>query len=73
MYSSRASSSQLVYNMRILTIAAALIVSVSSLKVLEHDKLAKRGLENVAKDVAKNGYPSPGTCTLENAAKRREW
>jgi len=63
-----------VHEMRFLTIkATALAGSVSALKVLEHDKLATLGLQNVAKDVAKNGYPSPGTCTLENAARRREW
>jgi tyrosinase len=60
--------------MRLLAVAtSALVGSVSALKVLEHDKLATQGLQNVAKDVAKNGYPSPGTCTLENAARRREW
>ncbi|KAF2822486.1 Di-copper centre-containing protein [Ophiobolus disseminans] len=43
------------------TVATALAGSVTALKVLEHDKLAIIGLQNVAKDVAKNGYPSPGT------------
>ena len=60
--------------MRFLTIAAtALVGSVSAQKITEHDKLAALGLANVAYDVAKNGYPSPGKCTLENAVVRREW
>jgi tyrosinase len=53
--------------------AAALVGSVSAIKVTEHDKLANLGLENVAKDVAKYGYPRPRTCTLKNAAVRKEW
>jgi tyrosinase len=60
--------------MRLLAVAAAALVgSVSAIKVTEHDKLAALGLENVAKDVAKYGYPRPGTCKLENAAVRKEW
>lgn len=55
------------------TAATALLASVGAAKVTEHDKLAKLGLGNVKEYVAKNGYPSPGTCTLETAAVRREW
>jgi hypothetical protein len=46
---------------------------VGALKTTEHDKLAAQGLANVASDVEKHGYPEPGTCTLENAAVRKEW
>jgi hypothetical protein len=35
--------------------------------------LAALGLANVGIDVAKNGYPNPGQCTLKNVAVRREW
>lgn len=60
--------------MRFSIIAATVLAgSANTLKVLEHDKLAARGLENVAEDVTKHGYPRPGTCTLENASRRREW
>jgi hypothetical protein len=60
--------------MRLLPVAAAaLIGSVSAIKLTEHDKLANLGLQNVAKDVAKYGYPRPRTCTLKNAAVQKEW
>jgi tyrosinase len=42
-------------------------------KLTEHDKLAAKGLANVADDVARHGYPKPGLCTLETAAVRKEW
>jgi len=42
-------------------------------KVTEHDELAALGLANVGIDVAKNGYPNPGQCTLKNVKVRREW
>ncbi|RAR08504.1 Di-copper centre-containing protein [Stemphylium lycopersici] len=60
--------------MRLIEIAAvALAGSASALKITEHDKLAALGLENLRNDVEKNGYPSPGQCTLENVAVRKEW
>jgi tyrosinase len=60
--------------MRFLAAAAtALMGTVAAVKVTEHDKLAAQGLENLANDVAKHGYPKPGTCTLENAVVRKEW
>jgi tyrosinase len=55
------------------TAVVALIGVVSAVKSTGHDKLAALGLINVGRDVAKNGYPSPGTCTLENVAVRKEW
>jgi tyrosinase len=55
------------------TAVVALIGAVDAIKLTEHDKLAALGLINVGKDVAKNGYPSPGTCTLENVKVRKEW
>ncbi|KNG48656.1 Di-copper centre-containing protein [Stemphylium lycopersici] len=60
--------------MRLIEIAAvALAGSASAFKITEHDKLAALGLENLKNDVEKNGYPSPGQCTLENVAVRKEW
>lgn len=60
--------------MRLIEIAAvALAGSASAFKITEHDKLAALGLKNLKNDVEKNGYPSPGQCTLENVAVRKEW
>ncbi|KAI4660374.1 uncharacterized protein J4E78_005077 [Alternaria triticimaculans] len=60
--------------MRLLDFAAlALVSGTGAFKVTEHDKLAALGLANVGIDVAKNGYPNPGQCTLKNVAVRREW
>jgi hypothetical protein len=55
------------------TAVVALIGAVGAVKLTEHDKLAALGLINVERDVAKNGYPSPGTCTPKNVAVRKEW
>jgi len=60
--------------MRLFDFAAlALVSGAGAFKVTEHDKLAALGLTNVGIDVAKNGYPNPGQCTLKNVAVRREW
>ncbi|EOA82019.1 uncharacterized protein SETTUDRAFT_97043 [Exserohilum turcica Et28A] len=59
--------------MRLLEIAVvALTNGVSAVKQTEHDKLAARGLANLKADIAENGYPNPGKCTMENAAIRKE-
>ena len=54
-------------------VALALVSGADAFKITEHDKLAALGLANVGIDVAKNGYPNPGQCTLKNVAVRREW
>jgi hypothetical protein len=53
--------------------ATALLGLVATSKITEHDRLAVKGLANVAKDVAAHGYPKPGTCTLDTARVRKEW
>jgi tyrosinase len=53
--------------------ALALISGAGAFKITEHDKLAALGLANVGIDVAQNGYPNPGQCTLKNVRVRREW
>lgn len=52
-----------------------LISSVNAVKHMEIDVLAAKGMQNLRLHVeaAKNGSSSPQTCTLENAAVRREW
>jgi tyrosinase len=60
--------------MRFFEIAVVVLAgSASAFKVTEYDKLAALGQENLKNDVEKNGYPSPGQCTLENVAVRKEW
>jgi hypothetical protein len=54
-------------------VALALVSGADAFKITEHDKLAALGIANVGIDVAKNGYPNPGQCTLKNVAVRREW
>jgi tyrosinase len=55
------------------TTVVVLVGAVGAVKITKHDKLAALGLVNVGKDVANNGYPSPGTCTLETVKIRKEW
>ena len=65
--------------MKIAGLAAALLsagVGAAPLEArtfLETDALAAEGVFNLGLYVAKNGYPSAKTCTLENVALRREW
>lgn len=40
---------------------------------METDVLAAAGLAKLGLDVAINGYPNAGKCTLENVSVRREW
>jgi tyrosinase len=40
---------------------------------LESDALVSKGLSNLEKNVAQNGYPSPKTCTWKTVARRKEW
>ena len=60
--------------MRLFEIAVVAFASgVSAVKQTEHDKLAARGLEKLRADIARNGYPNPEKCTMENVAVRKEW
>lgn len=54
-------------------VAIALSAVALAAKLTEHDKLAAQGLDNIAADVSKHGYPAPRSCTLETAAVRKEW
>jgi hypothetical protein len=54
-------------------VAVALSAVALAAKFTEHDKFAAQGLENLAADVSKYGYPAPGLCTLETATVRKEW
>jgi tyrosinase len=47
--------------------------SAGAIKFQENDALAAKGMTNLAAHVAKNGYPAPEKCTLQNVAVRREW
>ncbi|KAF2186462.1 Di-copper centre-containing protein [Zopfia rhizophila CBS 207.26] len=58
--------------------AIALIGSVGAAPLeartfLEVDGLAVQGVFNLGMYIAKNGYPNPKKCTLENVAVRKEW
>jgi len=50
----------------------ALIGSVTA-KVFETDALAKKGLDNLWLDVAKNPQSYPKSCDQRTVARRREW
>lgn len=56
-----------------ITFIAGLASSAIAVKFMEVDSLAAQGMFNLGLNIAKNGYPSPKTCTLENVAVRREW
>lgn len=61
--------------MRFFSIAAAALIGSANaaFKFGEQEALAANAAFNIGLDAALNGYPSPGTCTLENVAVRREW
>lgn len=54
-------------------LAKAFAGSSYAVKFMEIDALAAEGMSNLGAYIAANGYPSPKTCTLKNAAVRREW
>lgn len=65
--------------MKISTIVAAALLGGASAAPLEErtylesDALTAKGAYNLGVYIAKNGYPNPQKCTLQNAAIRREW
>lgn len=46
--------------------------SVDAIQFMGIDALAAKGVLNLGVHIAEEGYPSPKTCTLKNAAVRRE-
>ncbi|CBX97525.1 hypothetical protein IAQ61_007066 [Plenodomus lingam] len=52
---------------------SGLVGSTGAVKFMEVDSLAAEGMFKLGMHIAENGYPSPKTCTLKNAAIRREW
>lgn len=54
-------------------LSVALAGSTTSAKFMENDRLAAEGMTKLEIHLAKNGIPSPGTCTLDKASVRREW
>jgi tyrosinase len=55
------------------TVLVASASAVPNAKHMEVDKLADKGMAKLRAYIAKNGYPNPEKCTLENAAVRKEW
>ena len=54
-------------------LTASLAGCADALKFMENDVLAAEGMIKLGIHVAKNGLPSPGTCTLDKVSIRREW
>ena len=56
-----------------LTFAFLALIASTTAKVLESDKLAKRGLENLWSDLKANPANYSTACTERTVARRREW
>lgn len=59
--------------MKISTYLNVALAGSASAKFMENDQLAAEGMIKLGIHLAKNGIPSPGTCTLDKVSVRREW
>jgi tyrosinase len=59
--------------MKITTYLSVALVGSTNAKFMENDLLAAEGMARLGIHLAKNGLPSPGTCTLDKVSVRREW
>jgi tyrosinase len=57
----------------LISLLSAGLFGSTDAKFMENDVLAAQGMRKLRTHLAKNGLPSPGTCTLDTASVRREW
>lgn len=59
--------------MKVSTLTVTALFGSISATIIGNDVLAAQALAKLSINVAQNGYPNPGKCTLKNVAVRQEW
>jgi tyrosinase len=59
--------------MKVSTLALAAFCTSIGATIMGNDALAAQALAKLSLNVAQNGYPDAGKCTLKNVAVRQEW
>jgi hypothetical protein len=59
--------------MKIIDLAAAILLGVANATPTQIESLTEQALSNLEARFASNEHPKTETCTLDNAAVRREW